>query len=157
MGTKTPGWTTMPSQPDSFMSTDRGRDSGPPFWSIGFAVAIMLGAPLLIYSISPVGPIREGDTIFAQGPTKVPLANPLLYESAKFEGTCLLDPQDPLIVMQRPMDRPDGLVLAKVQGKTVMEWPFCPPQAEVRLSLGQITQESEFWSEVKTRFFGLFP
>ncbi len=110
----------------------------------------------MIYSISPAGPVREGDTILAQGPSKVPLADPLLYESARFEGTCLLDPQDPLIVMQRPTDRPDGLVLAKVQGKTVTEWPFCPPHAEVLLSLGQVMQKPEFWTEVKTRFLGLF-
>jgi hypothetical protein len=138
------------------MDKDHHPDPCPPLWSIGFAVAIMLGAPLLIYSISPAGPVREGDTIFAQGPSKVPLADPLLYESARFEGTCLLDPQDPLIVMQRPTDRPDGLVLAKVQGKTVTEWPFCPPHAEVLLSLGQVMQKPEFWTEVKTRFLGLF-
>lgn len=116
----------------------------------------MLGAPALIYSMAPAGPIREGDTIFPGGATKVALANPLLYESARFEGTCLLDPQDPLMVVQRPADRPDGLVLARVQGKTMMEWPFCPPQADVLLSPGQVIQKPAFLKEGLTRLINLF-
>jgi hypothetical protein len=130
---------------------DDRAESGPPLWSIGFAAALMLSAPLLIYSISPSGPIREGDTIFSDGATKVPLANPLLYESSRFDGSCLLDPKDPLMVVRRPTDRPDGLVLAKVQGKTVIEWPFCPPQAEVLLSLQQITQKADLWPKMSAQ------
>lgn len=126
-------------------------ETGPPLWSIGFAVAIMLATPLLIYSISPSGPIREGDTVFADIATKVTFANPLLYESARFDGTCLLDPEDPLMVIERPSDRPDRLVLAKVQGKTAFEWPFCPPQAEVLISLRQVMQKPDLWSETKVR------
>ncbi|HEU4686023.1 MAG TPA: hypothetical protein VFS39_16065 [Nitrospira sp.] len=138
------------------MPADSRPDPGPPLWSIGFAVAVMLGAPLLIYSIAPAGPIREGDTIFPEGAAKVPLANPLLYEAARFDGTCLLDPQDPLIVVQRPADRPDGLILGKVQGKTVVEWPFCPPQAEVLLTPGQIVQKPDVWEDIKTRVVRIF-
>ena len=138
------------------MSQQSRPESGPPLWSIGLVIAIMLSAPLLIYSISPAGPIREGDTIFSGGASKVQLANPLLYESARFEGTCLLDPEDPLIVVQRPTDRPDGFVLARVQGKTVMEWPFCPPEADVLLSPGQVVQKPALWPELRVRLISLF-
>lgn len=124
-------------------------DTGPPLWSIGFAAAFMLLVPAILYSIAPPGPIREGDTVFAQGAAKVPLAHPLLYESAGFEGTCLLDPHDPLMVMQRPADRADGLIFAKVQGKTTLEWPFCPPQAEVLLAQHQIAQKIDIVSEAR--------
>ena len=143
---KMPAWIKTASQSNFFLMSHGNRsEPGPPLWSIGLVVAIMLGAPLLIYAISPAGPIREGDTIFSGRANKVFLANPMLYEGAHFGGTCLLDPEDPLIVIQPTGDRPDGLVLAKIQGKTVLEWPFCPPQGEVLLPPEQITQKPEFW------------
>lgn len=126
-------------------------ETGPPLWSIGLAAALMLIVPIVLYSIAPAGPIRQGDTIFTDGSMKVPLARPLLYDTAKFDGTCLLDPQDPLMVMQRPTDRQDGLILAKVQGKTTIEWPFCPPQAEILLAEYQIIQKTDFVAAVAER------
>ncbi|SLM47688.1 conserved protein of unknown function [Nitrospira japonica] len=125
----------MPSFPD-----DR-PDSGPPLWAMGLVVLLMIVTPLIIYSIAPSGPIREGDTIFSEGSITVPLAHPLLYDRARFDGSCLLDPEDPLMVITQPVERVDGLILAKVQGKTMIEWPFCPPQAEVLLTMQQITQK----------------
>lgn len=107
----------------------------------------MFIVPIVLYSMAPAGPIREGDTVFTAVSTKVPLAYPLLYETGKFDGTCLLDPKDPLMVIQRPSDRQDGLILAKVQGKTTIEWPFCPPQAEVLLEEHQIMQKKDFVGE----------
>ncbi len=135
----------MPSTPDS------QRETGPPLWSMGLVVLIMFAVPLLLYSLSPPGPIREGDTIFSEGSTKVPLAYPSLYDRARFDGTCLLDPQDPLMVVQSPSDRSDGLILAKVQGKTRIEWPFCPPQAEVVVAAGHIIQKPDPLSELGKR------
>jgi len=111
----------------------------------------MLIVPIVLYSIAPAGPIRQGDTVFTDGSMKVPFARPLLYDTAKFDGTCLLDSQDPLMVLQRPTDRQDGLILAKVQGKTTVEWPFCPPQAEVLLAEYQIMQKTDFVAAVVER------
>lgn len=127
------------------------QQSGPPLWSIGFVVALMLVVPVVLYSIAPPGPIREGDTIFSDGVLKVPLAHPLLYESANFNGTCLVDPHDPLTVLQGPSDRPDGLILAKVQGKTAIEWPFCPPQAEVLFVVPHSMQKTAFFPGAQSR------
>ena len=135
----------------ALFESDR-QESGPPLWSIGLAMALMLAVPMVLYSIAPPGPIREGDTIFSDGHIKVPFVNPLLYESTKFDGTCLLDPHDPLMVIQRPSERQDSLIFAKVQGKTSIEWPFCPPQAEVILAQHQITQKSDVLSETKNKF-----
>lgn len=123
---------------------------------MGFIVLLMIVTPLIIYSIAPPGPIREGDTIFSDGSIRVPLANPMLYERARFDGSCLLDPDDPLMVITRPVERADGLILAKVQGKTVIEWPFCPPQAEVLLSVQQITQKPALWGRATTHFLDWF-
>jgi hypothetical protein len=112
----------------------------------------MLGVPMLLYSLAPTGPIREGDTLFSERSVKVMLAHPLLYESAKFDDTCLLDPQDPLMVIQRPSDRSDGMVLVKIQGKTKIEWPFCPPQAEIIVAVHQIAQKPEVFAETRKNF-----
>lgn len=125
----------MSSAPD-----DR-PDPGPPLWAVGLIMLVMIVTPLIIYSIAPPGPIREGDTVFSEGSITVPLAHPLLYDRDKFDGSCLLDPDDPLTVLTRPDERADGLILAKIQGKTTIEWPFCPPQAEVLLTRRQITQK----------------
>ena len=85
---------------------------------------------------------------------KVSLAHSLLLEHAKFEGTCLLDPHGPLIVAQQPSDRPDGLIFAKVQGKTAVKWPFCPPQAEVLLARHQIMGKADVVFDSKNRLMG---
>ena len=130
---------------------DDRQEIGPPLWSIGLAAALMLVVPAILYSTAPPGPIREGDTIFADGAAKVLLAQPLLYKGSKFDGTCLLDPHDPLMVIQRPSDRLDGSILVKVQGKTTFEWPFCPPQAEVVLMRHQIVQKADVLPETARR------
>jgi hypothetical protein len=131
-------------------------DPGPPLWAIGLVVLFMVVTPLVIYSQAPPGPIREGDTIFSDGSVTVPLANPLRYGRERFDGSCLLDPDDPLMVMTGPGERADELILAKVQGKTVIEWPFCPPQAEVLLLRHQIIQKPDLLGRAMMRFLDWF-
>jgi hypothetical protein len=36
---------------------------------------------------------------------------------------------------------PDGDLIAQVQGKSTIEWPFCPPQAELLVKRRHITQQ----------------
>jgi len=102
---------------------DRSKTE-PLLWSIGLVVTFMVIVPFVVYSMAPSGPIREGDTIFTDGTVNVPMAHPLLYKSTGFDGTCLLDPNDPLMVLRQPKDRREGVIFAKVQGKTAIEWPF---------------------------------
>ncbi len=125
------------------VASDDRPDSGPPLWSIGLVVSLMLIVPIVLYSIAPTGPLRDGDTVFSNGQNHVTLAKPLLYEQTRYGGTCLLDPQSPLILLQRPSDRSDGSMVAQVQGRSTAEWPFCPPQAEVILTEHQIVQKSD--------------
>ena len=132
-------------------ASEQRPDPGPPLWSIGLVVLLMLGVPIILYSLAPSGPLREGDTIFSAGASKVPFLQPSLYDRDHYDGTCLLDPQDPLIVLQRP-SHPEGSVLARVQGKTNNEWPFCPPQAEVILASHHIAQKPDPLAELKKRW-----
>ncbi len=137
--------------------TDKGSDAGPPLWSIGVAAAIILLTPLVLYSIAPTGPIREGDTVFSDGQQQVQLGKPVSSRSSQADETCLLDPNSPLIVLENPTDEPGSFIKAEVQGSPTAEWPFCPVHAEVQLALHQVFQKPAALGVVRdtlTRWFG---
>lgn len=117
------------------------RGAEPPLWSIALAAAVVVLTPMVLYSIAPDGPIREGDTVFSNGAHKVPLFQPDRYRQIGYESTCLLDPKDPLIVTHSQAEGPEGELIAQVQGKSTIEWPFCPPQAELLVKRHHITQQ----------------
>lgn len=140
---------TTSSAPDENSATE------PPLWSIGLAAVVILGAPLVLYSLAPTGPLREGDTVFSEGQQHVRLSKPATGLPLQRDDTCLLDPDNPLIIVQGPNDRPDGLIVAEVQGRPAIEWPFCPLHAEVLLKANQTFQKPAVFSGVKemlTRF-----
>lgn len=129
----------------------------PPLWSIGLAVAIILGAPLVLYSLAPPGPIREGDTVFSEGEQRVRLSTSVTGTALKPNDTCLLDPNSPLIVTQVASDQSDETITAEVQGNPSGEWPFCPLHAEVQFRVHQVLQKPATLSavrEVLLRWFG---
>ncbi|MCC2640623.1 MAG: hypothetical protein K0S45_1036 [Nitrospira sp.] len=123
----------------------------PPLWSIGLAAAVIVLAPMVLYSIAPDGPIREGDTVFSNGSHKVQLFQPDRYQQAGYEYTCLLDPQDPLIVTHSPAEGPDDAIIVQVQGKSAIEWPFCPPQAELLVRRHHIAQQPNLLRDLADR------
>ncbi len=109
----------------------------------------------ILYAVSPVGPIREGDVVFADGKQRVYLADPAHYHAAGYQTHCYLEPREELVVLQRPMDRQDGAVKARFEGKTTLEVPFCPPQAEVLVKPHQIVQKVGLWEGWKDRLAAL--
>jgi hypothetical protein len=111
---------------------------------------------MVMYSLAPAGPIREGDTVFSNGSHKVHLSDPQRYRDKGFEDTCLLDPTDPLIVTHRPADEADGPMTAQVQGKSRIEWPFCPPQAEILLKPHQFQQRPNLLQDLKDSLIRVF-
>jgi hypothetical protein len=124
------------------------RGEEPPLWSIGLAAAVIVLTPMVLYSIAPDGPIREGDTVFSNGSHKVQLFQPDRYREIGYEVTCVLDPRDPLIVTHAPADRPDDDIIAQMQGKNMTEWPFCPPQAELIVKRQHITQQPSLFQDL---------
>jgi hypothetical protein len=133
---------TTPSTPD------RINHPEPPLWSIGLAVAIILIAPLLLYSLAPTGPIREGDTVFSEGQQQVQVRQTVTGNKAK-DNSCLLDPNSPLIVVHIPNSDSDGSITAQVQGNPAGEWPFCPVHTEVLLSPHQVFQKPAVFGAVR--------
>ena len=131
--------------------------SEPPLWSIGLAMAVILGAPLVLYSLAPPGPIREGDTVFSEGEQRVRISTSVDGVLPKPDDTCLLDPNSPLIVTQIASDQSDETITAEVQGNPSGEWPFCPLHAEVQFRVHQVFQKPATLSavrEVLVRWFG---
>jgi hypothetical protein len=121
----------------------------PPLWSIGLAMAVILGAPLVLYSLAPPGPIRQDDTVFSDGEQRVWLSTSGPGTLPKQNDTCLLDPNSPLIVTHLPSDQSDGRMTAQVQGNPSGEWPFCPLHAEVQLKAHQVFQKPAMFSAVR--------
>jgi hypothetical protein len=130
-------------------SDEPGR-AEPPLWSIGLAVAIILGAPLVLYSLAPTGPLREGDTAFSDGQQRVRLATSTTNPRLQTGETCLLDPNSPLIVVHVSDGQPDGSIMAQVQGNPATEWPFCPLHAEVLIKAHQLFQKPALLTDIQT-------
>lgn len=133
----------MPSTPDHTYAE-------PPLWSIAAAVIIILAAPLILYSLAPTGPIREGDTVFSEGQQQVRIHDVATDETGKANDTCLLDPNSPLIVLHFSSGQADESIIAQVQGTPAVEWPFCPLHAEVLLKTHQVFQKPALFREVQT-------
>lgn len=106
--------------------------------------------------MAPPGPIREGDTVFASGRHTVKLVDWWRYEQAGYEQSCVVEPRDPMIIIRRPSDRPESSLVAEVQGKTKMEFPFCPPHAKVIVKPHEVILKSDFLSDIKDSLVRLF-
>ncbi|MFN3682107.1 MAG: hypothetical protein ACK4VP_08720, partial [Nitrospira sp.] len=103
-------------------------------------MALILVTPFILYALAPPSPLREGDTVFADGEQRVKLTTPRNVAGHKDE-TCLLDPNSPLIISRITDDPLHPSLVAHVQGNQTGEWPFCPVHAEVRLSAHQVFQK----------------
>jgi hypothetical protein len=139
----------MPSPPDQ-------SHAEPPLWSVGLAVLVILLAPLVLYSLAPTGPVREGDTIFSEGQQRVRINNPAPSRPNQPDDTCLLDPNSPLIVVHSPNTDTDGSIIAEVQGNPASEWPFCPVHAEVMITTHQVFQKPAVFGTTREILVGLF-
>lgn len=137
-------------------STPDQTPTEPPLWSIGIVVAIILTAPLVLYSLAPTGPLRECDTVFSAGQQQVRIENTTADKPNGMNDTCLLDPNSPLIVIHTPNTDDDHSIVAEVQGNPADEWPFCPVHAEVRVKNHQIFQKPAVFDSVRELLAGLF-
>ncbi len=138
------------------MSTDNHNLTEPPLWSIGVAAGIILLTPLILYSLAPVEPLRDGDTVFSEGEQLVRINKPNPAAQKPGDNTCLLDPSSPLIVIHSPTTDPESSIIAEVQGNSAGDWPFCPVHAEVNLKIQQVFQRPAVLGTVREILVGLF-
>lgn len=129
----------------------------PPLWSIGIAAAIILTAPLVLYSFAPTGPLREGDTVFSDGEQQVRIRTLHHTATGRTDETCLLDPDSPLIIVHLSQAEANDSFIAQVQGNPSDDWPFCPVLTEVVVRPYQVFQKPGVFRAVQNlliRFFG---
>lgn len=129
----------------------------PPLWSIGIAATIILAAPLVLYSLAPTGPLREGDTVFSNGEQQVRIMTLDHATTGQTDETCLLDPDSPLMIIRLSQDEANASFIAQVQGNPSNEWPFCQVLIEVVVKPYQVFQKPGVFSAVQNlliRFFG---
>lgn len=119
-----------------------------PLLSISLIVALMLILPALLYTIAPAGPVREGEVVYANGKQRAYFVEPGRYRQAGYGNACILEPRDALVVVQTPVARLDGALRVRFEGKTIIEFPFCPPHAEVLIKPHQVVQRASPWQEL---------
>lgn len=129
--------------------TNDGNQAEPPLWSIGMTALIILLAPLVLYSLAPTGPFRDGDTVFSNGEQRVRISKPVPSRPNRTDDTCLLDPNSPLIIIQTSHPEADESILAQVQGTPSGEWPFCAVHSEVLLKTHQVFQKPAMFGAVR--------
>jgi hypothetical protein len=118
--------------------------------NIVLIMALVLLVPtVLFYTMAPDEPLQEGVTIFSEGRQRVYLADPARYRQSGYQQYCVLEPHVPLTIVQPAADRPDGLILAKAQGRAPLQAPFCPPQAEVTLRSHQVRQKENLLRQIR--------
>jgi len=130
-------------------SMDETRPRGrPPLLALSVIVGTMLIIPAFLYSVAPEEPLKAGVLVFASGKQRAYLTQPARYDDLGYSGTCVLEPGDPLMITSGPGDG-NGKLVARIEGRTKMEFPFCPPQAIVIVRRHQVIQKSGLWQELQ--------
>lgn len=128
---------------------DEDRPQGrPPLLAITTIVGTMLIIPAFLYSVAPEEPLRNGVVVFANGKQRAYLAQPARYDDRGYTGSCVLEPGEPLAIIGGPSEDGDHKVLARMEGRTRVEFPFCPPDAEVIVKSHQVRQKLGLWQEL---------
>ncbi len=127
-----------------------------PLAKVGLTVLGILIIPIFLYSNGPGGPIKEGDVVFSTGPHRVSFLKPTQYQATGYESFCILEPQEQLIVTQRPAARSDGSLLARPLSSAVRTFPLCPQNADLILQYHQATLQVDTWSNLKDTVSNFF-
>lgn len=125
--------------------------------TIVLVMALVLILPtLLFYAVAPDEPLKEDVAVFANGRHRAYFADPPRYRLLGYDRFCIVEADDLLMIVQKASDRPDGSLLARVQGEARPELPFCPPGAEVSIRPHQVRQKDDVLSRIKNRLARLW-
>ncbi len=127
-----------------------------PLIPIGLAVLTVLVIPPFIYSVGPQGPIKKDNVVFSTGQHHVRFVEKTQFHLLGYQGVCVLQARDQLLVLESAEAREDGTYLAQKIGTRKTGFPSCPSQSKVLLHDHQITLKPDMWGGMKdtlTRFF----
>ena len=119
---------------------------------IALAVLLILLIPIFLYAIAPDEPFKAGVVVFANGTHHAVFVDPTAFQALGYEHTCVLEPKEQLVILQAPIERPDGTIKARttsVGGTPTHAFPFCPPHAEILVKPHQVVQKPSVWGEIK--------
>jgi len=126
-----------------------------PLIPIGLAVLAVLIVPPFIYSIGPQGPIKKDHVVFSTGHYRAYFEEKTQFHILGYQGFCVLEAREQLLVLESAAAREDGMYLAKKFG-TSTGFPSCPSHSKVLLHEHQITLKPDMWgglSDTLSRFF----
>jgi hypothetical protein len=121
---------------------------------VSLIVIMMLMIPVVLYTIVPEEPIKEGMIVYASATHRAYFEEPERYRNMGYAAFCILEPQLPLVVIRTASD---GSLAARSDTKSRAEVPFCPPHAVVTVQMHQIIHKQSLWIELKhvlASFFG---
>lgn len=138
--------------------SDQHRDEPKrnPLIPIGFAILAVLVIPPFIYSVGPKGPIKKDNVVFSTGQHRAYFADKTQFQLLGYQGFCILQARDQLLVLESAEAREDGTYLAQKIGTRKRAFPDCPSQSNVLLYEHQITLKPDMWGGIQdtlTRFF----
>lgn len=136
--------TATPSQVPSPSSCPREPLSRRPLATLGTVFLLMMLIPLALYPLAPDEPLSVGDRVSANGKQSAYFEDPARYQPQGYTASCILEPHDRLIVLRMPQQTPpDQTVLARRDDDPGArpQFPFCPPNAEVRLHPHQVVKK----------------
>ncbi len=127
-----------------------------PLIPIGFAILAVLIVPPFIYSIGPQGPIKKDHVVFSTGQHRAYFADEAQYQILGYQGFCVLQAREQLLVLESAEARSDRTYLAEKFGTRKTGFPECPSQSKVLLHKHQITLKPDMWGGLQdtlSRFF----
>ena len=138
-----------------FEPNGAGSKQGP-FIPIGLAIMAVLLVPILMYSMGPDGPIKNGDVVFSTGQHRGQFEEAKAYEAFGYPSYCVLESRDQLLVLESGATRPDGTFVVQPLGTSLREFPSCPTSARIILHRHQLTLKADMWGELQETLSQLF-
>jgi len=133
---------------DHLQEDETSDSSRTPLISIGLVILIVLMVPMLLYSVSPEGPLKVGDVVFATDRHRVKFVDPNPPQTQGYQDFCILESRVQLVVQK--LDPTSGSsMVAQPIGVQKIDVPFCPPRTSVFLHPYQATLKADLWGGLR--------
>ena len=127
-----------------------------PLIPIGLAILTVLVIPPLIYSIGPRGPIKKDNVVFSTGHQRVSFVEKNQFKILGYQGFCVLETRDQLLIVESAEAREDGSYLAEKMGARKTGFPGCPSHARILVYEHQITLKPDMWGGIEDTWSRIF-
>jgi hypothetical protein len=127
---------------------DTSGSSRTPLIPIGLVIITVLMVPVFLYSLSPEGPVKIGDVVFATDRHRVKFVDPNIPQAQGYQEFCILESRVQLVV-QKIDTMPGSSMVAEPIGVERIDVPYCPPRTSVLLQPYQVTLKVDIWAGLR--------